>query len=54
MSMVFNSAKVLTTNCPTCHEDAGDRFAEDEDIEWCVPELYPVHFTNIHLVESVK
>ena len=54
MSMVFNSAKALTTNCPTCHEDAGDGFAEDEDIEWCVSELYPVHFTNIYLVENVK
>lgn len=33
MSMVFNSAKASNMYCPTCREDNGDDFAEDDDIE---------------------
>jgi hypothetical protein len=33
MSMVFNSAKATNMHCPKCHEDNGDDFTEDEDIE---------------------
>lgn len=54
MSMVFNSAKATNMYCPTCREDNGDDFAEDEDIEcrkckmvyrrsisWTTPEPLP-------------
>jgi hypothetical protein len=34
MSMIFNSAKASNMYCPTCNEDNGDDFAEDEDTEW--------------------
>jgi hypothetical protein len=42
MSMIFNSN--WNTSCPTCHEDPGDNFAEDEDIEWFVPETFAMIF----------
>jgi len=37
MSMVFNSAKASNISCPNCHDNNGDKVAQDEDIEWYVP-----------------